>query len=125
MRWMQRRGADFTRTFRGLSSGEREGEAGEDADFMAWRLRWRARLARQARDPRAVAALMKRNNPAVIPRNHRVEDALDAATRRGDLGAFLGLLEVLAQPYADEAESTDLAEVPPAGGDRYRTFCGT
>lgn len=125
LRWMQRRGADFTRTFRGLSSGEREGEAGEDADFMAWRLRWRARLARQARDPRAVAALMKRNNPAVIPRNHRVEDALDAATRRGDLGAFLGLLEVLAQPYADEAESTDLAEVPPAGGDRYRTFCGT
>jgi uncharacterized protein YdiU (UPF0061 family) len=69
---------------------------------------------------------MRRVNPVVIPRNHRVEEALAAASDAGDLGPFERLLEALRQPYDDVRERADYAEPAPAHvTECYRTFCGT
>ena len=68
---------------------------------------------------------MQRSNPAVIPRNHLVEEALAAATERGDLGPLERLMAALAAPY-DHSRARPGFSGPPASDDRpYRTFCGT
>ena len=64
-------------------------------------------------------------NPAVIPRNHAVEAALDAATRDRDLAPFHALLEALSSPFDDTGKPDILRDPPPPGTPRCRTFCGT
>ena len=125
--WMQRRSADFTNTFRSLTNGRPPAEcanAGEDGDDMdGWRWRLDARRARQPQSPADVEALMRRSNPAFIPRNHKMEQALLAATE-GDLSVMEQLLDVLTSPFD---YSRDLPEFSTPGPDQpsYRTFCGT
>jgi serine/tyrosine/threonine adenylyltransferase len=69
---------------------------------------------------------MRAVNPAVIPRNHRVEQALRAAEDRDDFGAFESLLRVLARPYeAPEGEATAYMEPPRPEERVLKTFCGT
>ena len=65
------------------------------------------------------------NNPSIIPRNHRVEEALEAAVTNGDYSIMEKLLEALANPYAYSTDQEDYC-APPAPTNRpYRTFCGT
>jgi uncharacterized protein YdiU (UPF0061 family) len=67
---------------------------------------------------------MRRANPVLIPRNHRVEEAIQAALG-GDYGPFHRLVEALAAPFDDRPEYADL-ETPPREEERVRqTFCGT
>jgi uncharacterized protein YdiU (UPF0061 family) len=100
----------------------------------AWLSRWRARCARE--DGRATAhapmtsaaraAAMRRVNPLVIPRNHRVEEALAAASDLGDLAPFERLLDALRHPYDEAPTRNHYAEPAPAHVTaRYQTFCGT
>ena len=63
--------------------------------------------------------------PAFIPRNHRVEQALDAAIESGDFSPFADLLTVLSRPYEDQAAFADYAKPPQTGERVFRTFCGT
>ncbi|HXG90650.1 MAG TPA: YdiU family protein [Vicinamibacterales bacterium] len=126
--WMQRRSADFTNTFRmlsiqGSSPGSVEAMTTADPDFHAWYGRLRARHSRQPQLPGEVEALMRQNNPAVIPRNHKVEEALDAATAGHDFSVMERLLEALRTPYADPAGLE--FSTPAESGERYLTFCGT
>ena len=68
---------------------------------------------------------MRRVNPAFIPRNHRVEVALDAATTQGDLDPFRRLLAIVTRPYEDQPENADFG-LPPTDRERVTaTFCGT
>ena len=68
---------------------------------------------------------MRRVNPAFIPRNHRVEAALEAASTHGDFGPFHKLLNILEHPYDDQPGCGEF-EQPPAPGERVlRTYCGT
>ncbi|NQX01530.1 YdiU family protein [bacterium] len=117
---MQARQMDFTNTFRALS----EESAIADPDFVEWHGRWKERLQRQPQSSVEVAEHMRAHNPAVIPRNHLVEEALAAASERGDLGVTERLLAVLARPYASDAPS-EFALPPPSGAPVYQTFCGT
>ena len=122
---MQRFGADYTNTFRSLTLGETEGMAIFSApDFHRWNDRWQARLAGQPGTRGEVKTLMMRHNPAVIPRNHRVEQALSAA-QKGDLSLVDGLLRALANPYAYTPEQEEYAALPAPASGRYQTFCGT
>jgi uncharacterized protein YdiU (UPF0061 family) len=101
----------------------------------AWLARWRERCARDDQEAASVgvtsagsarAGRMRRVNPWLIPRNHRVEDALAAASDDSDLDPFDRLLEALRQPYDETAANARYAE--PAAADvtaSYRTFCGT
>jgi uncharacterized protein YdiU (UPF0061 family) len=68
---------------------------------------------------------MRTVNPAFIPRNHRVEQALDAAIESGDFSPFADLLTVLSRPYEDQAAFADYANPPQTGERVFRTFCGT
>ena len=68
---------------------------------------------------------MRRSNPAFIPRNHRVEEAIEAAVRRSDFGPFEVLTDVLAKPYDEQPDFAYLADPPGADQRMYRTFCGT
>ncbi len=119
--WMQDTKADFTNTWAALARDEAVGSA-------VWRERWRARLGRQEQSAEESARLRRANCPAVIPRNHRVEEALGAA-EQGDLEKVERLLGVLAAPYdydrARTAEMADSCTPAPEGGVGYRTFCGT
>jgi uncharacterized protein YdiU (UPF0061 family) len=93
--------------------------------FHEWAERWRARLAREDALPAARAAAMRRANPAFIPRNHRVEEMIQAAVQRDDFAPFETLLGVLARPYEDQPEHAHLSE-PPLPEERVQaTFCGT
>ncbi len=123
---LQEHGADLTNTFRDLS-----GDAMTDADlaagtdFQTWRTRWQERLACQPQGRDDVRGLMRRTNPAFIPRNHKVEEALAAATMGGDLGVLEKLVAVLAKPFAYERQLPEFSTPPVSDGRVYQTYCGT
>ncbi|MFB1082698.1 YdiU family protein [Jeotgalibacillus sp. JSM ZJ347] len=119
---MHKNKADFTNTFRKLTIGEVpiEGEA-----FADWLKRWNERLERQAASAEEVREMMKRHNPNVIPRNHRVEEAIAAAVEREDLSVMERLLDVLRDPYAYSEEQMPYCAGPEPDAGPYRTFCGT
>jgi len=111
---MQEHGLDYTNTFCQLTLGEH----GEGEPILnSWVKRWQVKAAK------AVSVDMKKNNPSVIPRNHRVEEALQAA-EGGYLDAMFDLLRVLKNPYAYTDEQEKYA-IPPKGSCRYKTYCGT
>jgi serine/tyrosine/threonine adenylyltransferase len=130
---MQSAGADFTLTFRRLaqSADEPASDASlpelfaPSSGIADWLRRWRERLASDPQNAATRAANMRRVNPAFIPRNHRVEAALEAASTHGDFGPFHQLLKILEHPYDDQPECGEF-EQPPEPGERvHRTFCGT
>ncbi|SDJ21265.1 protein adenylyltransferase SelO [Lutimaribacter saemankumensis] len=120
LKLMQDHGADFTNTFRGLADGSARDQFTDTAAFDAWEPRWKARIADEA-DP---DGLMRRTNPAFIPRNHRVEQMIAAATR-GDYAPFERLLDVLSRPFDDQPDAADLRLPPEPHEEVKQTFCGT
>jgi serine/tyrosine/threonine adenylyltransferase len=130
---MHRNQADFTLTFHALcDAAEPESDEArvrslflDPADYDAWAARWRVRLTREPLQSRARAAGMRTVNPAVIPRNHRIEQVIVAAVERRDFEPFAELSLVLAQPYRLPESLSSYAD-PPGPGERVlRTFCGT
>lgn len=109
---------DFTGFFRALSRGTAREVFVDREPFDAWARRREALLPA---DRTAVAAAMDRVNPVYVPRNHRVEEALTAATA-GDLDPFHRLVEVLARPF-DERPGLERYTEPGTGP--YVTYCGT
>jgi uncharacterized protein YdiU (UPF0061 family) len=123
---IHRHGADFTNTFRDLSSGSLpEVAIFQTTDFKQWFERWQARLTRQPGSREDSRQLMRNHNPAVIPRNHRVEEALAAAVERADIMVMKKLLSVLSQPFQDPPEDAGYHLPPPPSSQPYQTFCGT
>ncbi len=123
---MQKHCADFTNTFRALMFDEAEKEElFKSEEFAKWQERWRARLERQE-DPRSSSQeLMRRTNPALIPRNHRVENALNAAVNNGDYKEMEKLLNVLEKPHTHFPQPEDYYTQPSKSKHPYRTYCGT
>lgn len=128
LRIMEEARADYTNTFRALTLGELDSselQAANPEGYRAWLDLWHERLQRQPESQEQVRELMKRSNPSVIPRNHRVEEALGAA-ERGDLEPMHRLVAVLRDPYAYSAEQEPYAEIPSQQQNcAYRTYCGT
>ncbi|UJA20878.1 YdiU family protein [Thermoleophilia bacterium SCSIO 60948] len=121
---------DFTSTFRALAGSLRGEQEAIDplfagsGGFEEWQAKWRARLEADGRELAEVAGAMDRVNPAYIPRNHLVEEALDSANG-GDVAAFNELLEVLQHPFDERPGLERYAAPAPEGFGPYRTFCGT
>jgi uncharacterized protein YdiU (UPF0061 family) len=113
--------ADFTNTFRALATtGDASSELRDAGAWESWAPGWQARLAREPGDPKAV---MRAANPAVIARNHRVEEMIEAAVG-GDFGPFERLMAVLVRPF-DDGPDTAAYAVPPKPEERvHQTFCG-
>jgi len=123
---MQKHRADYTNAFRALTWDKiEEIPLHGDAEFARWQEAWQARLGRQSESREDAQRLMSRSNPAVIPRNHRVEEALQAAEERGDYSVMERLLAVLAQPYAHSPEKAEYCAPAEPSKHPYRTFCGT
>jgi protein adenylyltransferase len=124
--------ADFTLTFRRLADALEEPGAQsvrmlfkDPAAFDAWATGWRSRLEREPQPAAARAEAMRRVNPAFIPRNHRIEQAIAAAVESADFARFFDLLTVLSRPFEDQPSLRELSE-PPLPAERVlQTFCGT
>lgn len=124
---------DFTLFFRHLSDAALSAE--HDASVAAlfadpnayaeWAAKWRARIASEGETPAERAAAMNRANPRFIPRNHRVEEMIEAAVERDDFSPFETLLRVLSHPFTDQPEFAHFADPPATADEAYRTFCGT
>jgi uncharacterized protein YdiU (UPF0061 family) len=97
---------------------------GDPGPIHAWLEAWRARLALEPAPLEGRINSMRRSNPAFIPRNHRVEEAIGAA-QLGDFGPFETLAQVLERPYDEQPEHAHLAEPPGPEQREYVTFCGT
>ncbi len=137
---MQQHSADYTNTFRRLSgsaaaTAENHGTEANAlpgtealfaaAEFTAWAGRWWARVKQQSISPAEALANMRAVNPAVIPRNYKVEEALAAAVSAGDLSVVHALLEALRNPFADSQANVAYRAPAPPSPEPYRTFCGT
>lgn len=130
---MHRGRADFTLTFRSLSDAVENSQA-EAAlialferpdEITAWLVEWRGRLAQEARDDGNRERQMKLANPAFIPRNHRVQQALTAAMDENDFGPFETLLQIVTHPFDDQPGREEFT-LPAEPTERvFRTFCGT
>ncbi|WML52619.1 YdiU family protein [Neobacillus sp. PS3-12] len=123
---MQKYQADYTNTFRALTLDKFEETilAGTPG-LIKWHEKWHARLGRQQETKESSKQLMQKSNPAVIPRNHRVEAALEAAVERDDFSVIEKLLEILSAPYAYAPEQDEYTSLPEPSSRPYRTFCGT
>jgi len=125
---MDGKNVDYTLAFRYLADAALSHEApiralfADPSAYDLWSGHWRARLAREAVAPLARAQAMRRANPAFIPRNHRVEEALSAAVERDDYAPFATLLNILSRPFDDQPEFAAFAEPAPEGYGHYRTF---
>ena len=123
---MHRHGADFTNTFRDLASDSLpEASLFLAPDFKQWYERWQARLKRQPDTWETSCRFMNAHNPAVIPRNYRVEEALEAAAERADFTVMEKLMGILSRPYQDPPKQAGYHLPSPPSAQPYRTFCGT
>ena len=123
--WMRAQSADFTNTFRSLTRRIAASDAAAfESGLESWLQRWDARRARQSQSSDEAARLMRAHNPAFIPRNHRVEEALLAASSAGDLSVMERLLDVLGNPFDYERNAPQYTE-PGTDHGTYQTFCGT
>ncbi|WP_349632719.1 protein adenylyltransferase SelO [Neobacillus sp. WH10] len=123
---MEKNQADYTNTLNALTfdKPEETGLVGIP-EFSQWNELWQARLSRQEESKASVQQLMRNSNPAVIPRNHRVEEALEAAVEQGDYSVMERLLNVLSKPYTYTPEKKEYCTLPAPSNQPYRTFCGT
>jgi len=125
--------ADFTNTFRALAEVDAKDPRtdvkvralfADPAAFDQWAVQWRERLAAQTQPDRERQATMRAVNPAYIPRNHRVQQAIEAANH-GDLDPLDRLLEVVSKPFEEHPERIEYRQPPQPEEVVERTFCGT
>lgn len=117
--------SDFTNSFRALSNPRECNHAINSPDFLAWLKKWNQRLKKENKNQKECSTLMKSVNPAFIPRNHRIEQAIQLATEKNDFSMMEELITVLANPYKDQPKFAHYA-TPPKPEERVtETFCGT
>ncbi|MFS0823012.1 protein adenylyltransferase SelO [Bacillus sp. 1P02SD] len=122
---MEQSQADYTNMFIALTFDKIDDLASSSVDrFKNWHQKWKERQKRQKETAKDIKDLMINSNPAVIPRNHRVEEALEKALE-GNYSVMGKLLEVLKAPFAHSEEQAEFANLPEPSNTPYRTFCGT
>lgn len=123
--WMHQQNADYTNTFRDLSSEEKStGKLYDSKAFQDWYERWQVRLKENNTPLKSSLDLMNVSNPVVIPRNHNVNQSLDSASN-GDIKPFHDLLSVLTEPYKDRSDIRSFQSLPTESERVHQTFCGT
>lgn len=116
---------DYTDTFLALTNQEFSGATLFHSEaFIAWKKNWEARLQWENKTAAQVKERMQQHNPALIPRNHLVEDTLIAAVQNDNYDKMAQLMEALADPFAHSDEQEAYAKIP-VPSEPYQTFCGT
>ena len=122
--WMHQKKKDYTNTFCHLMNIKIDkNENFEDSDFQNWKKRWQLRLKINKNAPEKNIKLMKSVNPQIIPRNQKVEEALETG-KKGDLRSVNQLIDVLKEPYSHKKNIFEY-QMPSDFNEYYRTFCGT
>ena len=122
---MEKYNEDYTNTFVSLTTKNNMDKGMFISDeFKNWYNNWQERLRRQPNSNEEVNKLMKESNPYVIPRNHRVEEALSAANNR-DFSVMNNLLKALSNPFEHSEFQKEYAKLPSTPQCNYRTYCGT
>ncbi|MDA7923746.1 YdiU family protein, partial [Candidatus Pelagibacter sp.] len=125
LNWMQKNKADYTNTFIFLTDKIiKNSEVYDNADFNLWKIKWVKRLAMFNSSHDKSMELMNSSNPMVIPRNHKVEEALTLASN-GDLTLFNRLIKILKNPYTVNSNDLEFMSPAPHSDKKYQTFCGT
>jgi uncharacterized protein YdiU (UPF0061 family) len=122
--WMHNNSADFTNTFRDLCKKLPAGELYESETFQNWFARWQNRLKKEKQELETSYVLMRSLNPAVIPRNHKVEEALQVG-EKGDFEPLHALLHAIDKPYQDDEHLLPYQSPPRPEEKVLQTFCGT
>jgi uncharacterized protein YdiU (UPF0061 family) len=121
--WMEKNKADYTNTFCNLMDINSH-EVYKNNDFINWKNEWRKRSELNNSTKDKQTKLMKSNNPTVIPRNHKVEEAL-AEAYKGNLDKIKKLLTILKNPYDNQNNIEEYQLPAPSSNEKYQTFCGT
>ncbi len=121
--WMKKNKADYTNTFCNLM-GINSDEFFKNDDFNDWKNKWKKRSKLNNLSKEKQIKLMRKNNPIVIPRNHKVEEAL-AAAEKGNIDKMKKLLMILNNPYHNHKENKEYVMSAPKSNETYQTFCGT
>ena len=123
--WMHKNKVDYTNTFCFLMNEKfYDNEIYKDENFLIWKEKWDDRLKLNNNSQEKYLKLMHSVNPIIIPRNHKVEEALTAANN-GDLEVMNKLLVVLKKPYESQNSIIDFQSPAPSNDKAYQTFCGT
>ena len=116
---LEKHSLDYTNTFVSLMNGENI-----DTNLKSFYNKWTSRICRQDIDTQEVIAIMKKTNPVVIPRNHKVDEAIGEA-HNGDLQLLEDLLNVLKEPYTQTDNLLTYQQPATLTDKKYKTFCGT
>ena len=123
LHWMESNQADYTNTFCHLMNINSSNDSKyKDTNFINWFKQWESRVLINNGSIEKSINLMKKNNPTVIPRNHKVEEALEAANNN-DLSLIKKLLSILHKPYDNQNDIENY--LSPSSNSEYQTFCGT
>ena len=128
---MQNSKVDFTNSFRHLGKAVRKDHEpllelfADREQLHNWLQKWRGELKKQGIEPETATSAMNSNNPAFIPRNHRIEQAISAALEQDDFAQTKKLIKVLQRPYEEQPEYAEYMNPPKPSERVYQTFCGT
>jgi len=128
---LQSENVDFTQFFRSLSkaiTGDLKASKtlfNHPEIFESWHQKWMLRHASETQSLEEKMESMNAYNPIYIPRNHLVEETLQAAEQENDFQPFEKLLSVLTSPYIERTGLEKFAEAAPKNFGTYKTFCGT
>jgi len=117
--------ADYTNIFCSLMNEDVQNDKiFNNKEFVDWHKEWKERLSKNNNSTKESLKLMRSVNPIVIPRNHKVEEVLEAANK-DDLNPLHDFLKVLEKPYENQLKTKNYQSPPPPSEEKYQTFCGT
>ena len=123
LNWMEKNKADYTNTFCNLMNIKTSNnEIYNNKDYINWTNKWQKRILLNISSKDKSLKLMKNSNPVVIPRNHKVEEALKEANEN-NLEVMNKLLSILTKSYENQKNIEDFQS--PSNTKEYQTFCGT
>jgi uncharacterized protein YdiU (UPF0061 family) len=124
LNWMEKYKIDYTNTFCHLMEIKIDENTYKDESFITWFDEWKKRSKLNNSSKEKQIELMKKNNPIVIPRNHKVEEALTEANN-GNLEKMKKLNDILKNPYSNQEDIAEYRVPAPISNEKYQTFCGT
>ena len=123
--WMHQNKADYTNTFCFLMNEKiKDTQIYNNENFIVWKKKWEERLKMNNNEPNKYLKLMRSVNPLIIPRNHKVEEVLEAANKN-DFTKLKNFIKVLEKPYVNQKNISDYQSSASLSDKKYQTFCGT